>query len=52
MKFTNYLKEISDVSNFPMISLIMFVSIFALVIAYVFTADKKEMDKKAEIPLH
>lgn len=52
MKFTNYLKEINDVSIFPMISLIMFVSIFALVITYVFTADKKQMDKQAEIPLH
>lgn len=51
MRFTNYLKQIQDVSIYPLISLIIFVVVFLVVAVYVFTADKKNMDDKASIPL-
>lgn len=51
MRFTNYLKQIQDVSIYPLVSLIIFVAVFLVVAAYVFTADKKNMDDKAAIPL-
>ena len=43
MRFTNYLKQIQDVSIYPLISLIIFVAVFVIVAVYVFTADKKNM---------
>ena len=51
MKFTNYLKRIDDVSIYPLIALVIFVAVFLVVAAYVFTADKKSMENKAAIPL-
>jgi len=50
MKFTNYLKNIDNVSLYPIISLVLFTAIFAVVVIYVFTADKKTMQEKANIP--
>jgi hypothetical protein len=51
MRFTNYLKQIQDVSIYPLVSLIIFVAVFVVVAVYVFTADKKNMQDKASIPL-
>jgi len=51
MKFTNYLKQIHNVSIYPLISLILFTAIFTIVAIYVFSADKKKMDDQAGIPL-
>jgi cytochrome c oxidase cbb3-type subunit 3 len=51
MKFINYLESITGVAIFPLISLIIFTVFFALVTAYVFTADKKKMDSNSQIPL-
>jgi cbb3-type cytochrome oxidase subunit 3 len=50
MKFTNYLKSIDGVTIYPIISLVLFTAVFAVVVAYVFTADKKAMQEKANIP--
>ena len=52
MKFTNYLKSIDGVTIYPIISLVLFTAVFAVVVAYVFTADKKAMQEKANIPNH
>ena len=52
MKFTNYLKQIQDVSIYPLISLILFVAVFSIVTIYVFTTDKKKLQDKAGIPLN
>ena len=52
MKFTNYLKSIDNVSLYPIISLVLFTAIFVIVVVYVFTADKKTMQEKANIPNH
>ena len=51
MKFTNYLKSIENVSIYPVITLVLFVAIFAAVCIYVFTADKNKMEEDAKIPL-
>ncbi|SJZ88790.1 CcoQ/FixQ family Cbb3-type cytochrome c oxidase assembly chaperone [Sediminibacterium ginsengisoli] len=51
MKFTNYLKQIQDVSIYPLISLVLFMTVFVIAVAYVFSADKKKMEDKAGIPL-
>lgn len=51
MKFVNYLKNIENVSIYPAISLILFISVFVLVCFYVFTADKNRMQEDAKIPL-
>ena len=51
MKFTNYLKDIDNVSIYPLLSLVLFTAIFLLVIIYVFSADKGKMNDKANIPL-
>lgn len=51
MRFTNYLKSIDGVAIYPIISLVMFVSIFLLAAVYVYTTDKKRMERNANIPL-
>jgi cbb3-type cytochrome oxidase subunit 3 len=51
MKFINYLESITGISIFPLISLIVFTVFFAIVVAYVVTADKKKMDSNSQIPL-
>ena len=52
MKFTNYLKDIENVSIYPAISLVLFVAVFVCVAVYALTADKKRMQEDSEIPLH
>lgn len=51
MKFTNYLKNIDHVAVYPIISLLLFTTIFAVVMIYVYTTDKKKLDDHANIPL-
>ena len=52
MKFKNYLTEIDNVAIFPIISLVIFVTIFAVAVIYAFSADKKKMKDNANIPLN
>ncbi|MFA6060123.1 MAG: CcoQ/FixQ family Cbb3-type cytochrome c oxidase assembly chaperone [Taibaiella sp.] len=52
MKFTNYLKNIDNVSIYPLVSLIIFSAVFLGVIIYAFSTDKKKMQDKANIPLN
>ncbi|MCU0387530.1 MAG: CcoQ/FixQ family Cbb3-type cytochrome c oxidase assembly chaperone [Chitinophagaceae bacterium] len=51
MKFINYLESITGISIFPLISLVLFTVFFAIVTAYVITADKRKMDENSQIPL-
>lgn len=51
MKFTNYLKEIDNVAIFPIISLIIFTSVFLIAAIYALTRDKSKMQANAQIPL-
>lgn len=51
MKFINYLETITGISIFPLVSLIIFTIFFSIVMAYVFTADKKKMESNGNLPL-
>lgn len=52
MKFRHYLEQIQDVSIYPMISLILFTSIFAVVLYVTFKTDRKEIDDNKNLPLN
>ena len=49
--FSNYLSSIEGVSIFPIISLIIFFSIFMTVLIWVIKKDKIYMNEMANIPL-
>lgn len=51
MKISNYLVEISGVSIYPIISLLLFVLFFAGVLIWVFFIDKNKVNYIANIPL-
>jgi len=51
MKFTNYLKDIHNVSIYPVFSLILFTAVFVGVVLYTFGSDKKKMQGHANIPM-
>ena len=51
MKFSTYLEKIVGVSIYPVISLILFVTIFALVTLWIFSIDKKEIERIEKLPL-
>jgi cbb3-type cytochrome oxidase subunit 3 len=51
MKFINYLEHITGIGIFPLVSLVIFTVFFAGVALYVFSADKKAMQEKGQLPL-
>jgi len=51
MKFSNYLEQITGVSIYPIISLVLFVSFFVLVTLWIYSIDKKEISHIERIPL-
>ncbi|MEN9369746.1 MAG: hypothetical protein RI952_611 [Bacteroidota bacterium] len=51
MKFINYLTSIAGVSIFPLLSLMIFVTFFAVLIVYLIKSDKASMEKMGNIPL-
>lgn len=51
MKFANYLTSIEGVAIYPIISLVLFVSVFVFIVVYIYTRDKKSYDEDAKIPL-
>lgn len=51
MKFSTYLEKIVGVSIYPVISLILFVTFFALVTLWIFSIDKKEIERIEKLPL-
>lgn len=51
MKFINYLKSIDDVSIYPLLTLILFFTIFVLATILVFSKSKKTVDAISRIPL-
>lgn len=51
MKFTTYLEKITDVSIYPIISLLMFVSFFVIVTLWVLKSDKKTIEHMENLPL-
>lgn len=51
MKFINYLKSIDGVSIYPLLTLLIFVSIFVLAIVLVYSKSKKTIDEIKQLPL-
>ncbi len=52
MKFiTDHLSSIHDVAIYPIISLSIFVTFFAVLGWWVIKADEKDINKMAELPL-
>jgi len=50
MKFINYLQSITGIGIFPMISLLMFFTFFALVTFYVIKMNKKYIEYAKNVP--
>lgn len=51
MKFINYLTKIENVQVYPMITLILFITIFVLAAVLVFSKSKKTIDEIKQLPL-
>jgi len=51
MKFINYLTKIENVKMYPMITLILFVTIFILATFLVFSKSKKTIEEIKNLPL-
>lgn len=51
MKFRHYLETISGVEIYPMISLLVFFTFFALLLFFVIKANKKDIEELENIPL-
>jgi cytochrome c oxidase cbb3-type subunit 4 len=51
MNFINYIEKVTGVDVFGLISLMIFVLFFAVILTWVFRADKKKMKAISEIPL-
>lgn len=52
MKFSNYLEQITGVSIYPVISLVVFVAFFAGVIIWIYSIDKKEIEHMENLPFN
>jgi cbb3-type cytochrome oxidase subunit 3 len=52
MKFSNYLEQITGVSIYPVISLVVFVVFFTGVIIWIYSIDKKEIEHMENLPFN
>jgi cytochrome c oxidase cbb3-type subunit 3 len=50
MKFSTYLVHITGVSIYPLISLCLFVVFFFLMIYWMYSIDKKEIERIQNLP--
>lgn len=51
MKFVNYLEQISGVSIYGLLSLMIFVTFFVVMLTWVMKTDKKKLQDISRIPL-
>ncbi len=51
MKFSTYLEQITGVSIYPLISLVLFVVFFVLVTFWMYSIDKNEIERIERLPL-
>lgn len=52
MKYGNYMKAIQHVEVFPVMALILFVSVFIGVVIYIYSLNNAEINDRANIPLN
>lgn len=50
MKFSTYLVKIAGVSIYPLISLVIFVVFFLLVLYWMYSIDKSEIERIENLP--
>ena len=51
MKFSNYLTSIENVSIYPIITLILFFTVFVGAVIWIYTRDKEYISELENIPL-
>jgi hypothetical protein len=51
MKFINYLESIAGVSIYPLISMMLFMSVFALALWHVLRQSKESISEQKNLPL-
>ncbi|GGA94735.1 CcoQ/FixQ family Cbb3-type cytochrome c oxidase assembly chaperone [Puia dinghuensis] len=51
MKFINYIEKISGVSIYGLVSLLLFGTIFLVMLLWSIKADKKMIEEMSQIPL-
>lgn len=51
MKFSTYLTQITGVSIYPIISLVLFVVFFVIVTLWIYSIDKNEIKRIEKLPL-
>lgn len=51
MKFSTYLENITGISVYPLISLVLFVAFFVIVTIWVYSLDKKQISHIEHLPL-
>ncbi|MCX6190595.1 MAG: CcoQ/FixQ family Cbb3-type cytochrome c oxidase assembly chaperone [Bacteroidetes bacterium] len=51
MNFSTYLEQITGVSIYPLISLVLFVAFFVLVTYWMYSIDKNEIERIERLPL-
>lgn len=51
MKFSTYLEQITGVSIYPVISLVLFTVFFTGVMIWIWRMDKKEIERIEQLPL-
>jgi hypothetical protein len=51
MKFINYLTSITGVSIFPMISMLLFTTVFAIALIWAFGSSKASINEQKNLPL-
>ncbi len=51
MKFINYLEKINGISIYPIISLVLFLTIFVVVVIYALRASDKTISEMENLPL-
>ena len=52
MKFSNYLEQITGVSIYPVISLVVFVAFFTGVIIWIYSIDTQEIEHMENLPFN
>jgi hypothetical protein len=52
MKFINYLESITGISIYPLISLLIFITVFVAVVFMTFMQSKASLQEQKNIPLN
>lgn len=52
MKFINYLESITGISIYPLISLLIFITVFVAAVIMTFAQSKSSLQEQKNIPLN